>query len=165
MLCSSSCWTISPNFISLSKYGNKLQFFQCFPFFTTKQHFHSTKSVQDRISKILEGNCCCHKIMQHIMKILHPSCTVCCFFKQSICKEVTTAQVCSMLQRACYMSRYLHRSTTLGQQLNSLPAVLWSEVVNGGENNSQKIFITQYLCSRFWSNLEDTFNFIFCITQ
>ena len=30
ILCGSSFWTISPNFISLSKLGNELQFFQCF---------------------------------------------------------------------------------------------------------------------------------------
>ena len=33
----------------LSQFGNKLQ---CFGFFTTKQHFHSTKIVRNRISKI-----------------------------------------------------------------------------------------------------------------
>ena len=49
-LCSLSFWTIFPNFISVSKFGYKLEMFQCY-IFTTKHHFLSTKLLE-KISKI-----------------------------------------------------------------------------------------------------------------
>ena len=46
-----SFWTNTPNFISVSKLCNNLQFLKCY-IFSPKHHFYSTKLTQDRVSII-----------------------------------------------------------------------------------------------------------------
>ena len=97
-----------------------------------------------------------------------PSKLPCKFFldNNQFVKKLQTAKVCSMIQCA----HAIHAPNCIGPPRaasSSTPSPLYCgvpKVVNGGENNSQKTFVTRYLCARFWKKLEDMFNFINRIT-